>query len=115
MAPGQNNRPEPWTAISTAACLADGGLSAFSTSDNPIGTTKTGVFDYTQIIVVAKGGDGQALVLRDWGGNRVYDWPGFDPRAEHQGADRRSDRAAAPSVPEALKKRIDARMPASRT
>ncbi len=74
-------------AIATAACPARWRGLGFSTSDVPIGTTKAGVFDFTQIIVIAKDGDGQALLLRDWGGNRVYDWPGFDPGAEPQGAD----------------------------
>ena len=81
----------------------------FSTSDMPIGTTKAGIFDFTQMIVVAKDGDGAALVTRDWGGNRVYDWPGFDPPNLKQLSNEQVAELR-PVFADALKKRIETRL-----
>lgn len=82
----------------------------FSTSDMPIGTTKAGIFDFTQVIVVAKDGDGQALVLRDWGGNRVYDWPGFDPGPNLKALSNEQIDQLRPVFADTMKKRIDTRI-----
>jgi hypothetical protein len=76
----------------------------------PIGTTKAGVFDFTQILVVVKDGDGQALLLRDWGGNRVYDWPGFDPGPNLKALSDDQIAQLRPVYADALKKRIDTRI-----
>jgi hypothetical protein len=82
----------------------------FSTSDAPIGTTKAGVFDFTQFVVLAKDGDGAALVTRDWGGNRVYDWPAFDPGANPKALSEDQISELRPVFADALKKRIDLRV-----
>lgn len=82
----------------------------FSTSDLPIGTTKAGIFDFTQMIVVAKSGDGAELVTRDWGGNRVYDWPNFDPGPNPKQLAPDQIAEVRPVLEDALKKRIDTRV-----
>ena len=82
----------------------------FSTSDLPIGTTRAGVFDFTQIIVIAKDGDGAELVMRDWGGNRVYEWPNYDPGANPKQLPPELVAELRPVIADALKKRIDTRL-----
>jgi hypothetical protein len=82
----------------------------FSTSDLPIGASKVGIFDFTQIIVVAKDGDGAELVTRDWGGNRVYDWPTYDPGANPKQLAPELIAELRPVIADALKKRIDTRL-----
>jgi len=54
----------------------------FSTSDEPGGTTRPVVFNLTQMLLIGKGRDNVELAFREWGGNFVYDWPGFEPGAD---------------------------------
>jgi hypothetical protein len=82
----------------------------FSTSDLPIGSTKVGVFDFTQFIVIAKVDDDPELVLRDWGGNRVYDWPDFDPGDNIKALSDELIAQLRPVFADAIKKRIDTRL-----
>jgi hypothetical protein len=110
VAPGANSEPEYVDGDRYSRLPGSMQGFGFSTSDNPIGTTKAGVFDFTQIVVVAKDGDGQALMLRDWGGNRVYDWPGFDPGANIKALTEDQIAQLRPVFTEALKKRIDTRI-----
>jgi hypothetical protein len=82
----------------------------FSTSDEPIGSTKTGVFDFTQFIVVATVDDDPELVLRDWGGNRLYEWPDFDPGADIKSIPDEQIAALRPIFADAIRKRIETRI-----
>lgn len=109
-APGANSEPEfdPRNRMSRLPSAMQG--FGFSTSDEPDGVTKPAVFDFTQLIVVAKTADGPALLVRDWGGNRLYDWPGFDPAGNLKSL---SDDQVAPLqaiFADAIRKRIDARV-----
>jgi hypothetical protein len=110
VAPGQNSEPEfvDGDRYSRLPGTMEG--LGFSTSDAPIGTTKAGVFDFTQFLVIVKDGDGQALLLRDWGGNRVYDWPGFDPGENLKALTDDQIAQLRPVYTDALKKRIDTRI-----
>lgn len=82
----------------------------FSTSDEPIGSTKAGVFDFTQFIVVAREDDDQELLLRDWGGNRVYDWPDFAPGEDLKAITDEQIAQLRPVFTDALKNRIETRI-----
>lgn len=110
VAPGQNTEPEYVDGDRYSRLPGSTEGLGFSTSDMPIGTTKAGVFDFTQILVVVKDGDGQALLLRDWGGNRVYDWPGFDPGPNLKALSDDQIAQLRPVYADALKKRIDTRI-----
>lgn len=82
----------------------------FSTSDETDGITKPLAFDFTQMVVVVKTGDGPELVVRDWGGVRLYDWPGFDPGPNVKAL---GDDQLAPLQPlftDIVKRRIDQRV-----
>ena len=68
------------------------------------------MFDFTQIIVIAKDGDGAELVMRDWGGNRVYEWPNYDPGANPKQLPPEVVAELRPVIADALKKRIDTRL-----
>jgi hypothetical protein len=77
IAPGANSDPEfTWSRLPKT--VQGFGLM---TSEEDNGVTKAVVFDFTQFAIVANTDDGAALVVRDWGANLPYDWPGFDPRA----------------------------------
>jgi hypothetical protein len=82
----------------------------FSTSDEPIGSTKVGVFDFTQVIVVARVEDDPELLLRDWGGNRVYDWADFDPGENIKELSNEQIAALRPVFADAVKNRIETRI-----
>ncbi len=77
--PGANSEPEFDARQRLSRLPKDMKGFGFSTSDEPDGITKPLVFDFTQMIVVARTADGAQLVVRDWGGAKLYDWPGFDP------------------------------------
>jgi hypothetical protein len=51
----------------------------FSTSDDADGVARPVVFNLTQMLVVGRSSDSSELIFRDWGGARVYEWPGFQP------------------------------------
>ena len=110
VAPGANSEPEyvDGDRYSRLPGTLEG--LGFSTSDLPIGTTRAGIHDFTQMVVVAKDGDGAELVARDWGGNRVYDWPGFDPGPNPKQLPEDVIAQLRPVFAEALKKRIDTRL-----
>ena len=110
VAPGANSEPEFVDGDRYSRLPGSTEGFGFSTSDMPIGTTKAGVFDFTQVIVVAKDGDGQELVLRDWGGNRVYDWAGFDPGPNLKALSDDQIAQLRPVFADAIKKRIDTRI-----
>jgi hypothetical protein len=110
VAPGQNSEPEYVDGDRFSRLPGTLNGFGFSTSDQPIGTTKAGVFDFTQFLVVAKDGDDAEVVLRDWGGNRVYDWPGFTPGADPKSMTHEQIGELYPVLADALKKRIDSRL-----
>jgi hypothetical protein len=110
VAPGANTEPESDERKRLTKLPKYTQGLGFSTSDEWDGITKPAVFDFTQMIVVAKTPEGPQLVARDWGGNRVYDWQGFDPG---QNIKALSDRQLAPLRPvisEVMKQRIAARL-----
>jgi len=82
----------------------------FSTSDLPFCTTRACIFDFTQIILIAKDGDGAELVARDWCGNRVYEWPNFDPGPNPKQLTPDLIAEVRPVLEYAMKKRIDTRL-----
>ena len=109
-APGANSEPEFDARNRMTRLPGDTHGFGFSTSDEPDGVTKPAVFDFTQMIVIAQTPDGPQLVLRDWGGNRLYDWPGFDPGGNIKAL---SDAQLAPLqavYAGAIKNRIDTRV-----
>jgi len=109
-APGANSEPEFDARQRLQRLPADTRGFGFSTSDEPDGITKPAVFDFTQMIVVAQTEDGPQLVLRDWGGVRLYDWPGFDPGANIKEL---TDEQVAPLQPlftDVVKRRVDTRI-----
>jgi hypothetical protein len=82
----------------------------FSTSDEPIGSMKAGIFDFTQIVVVVKDGKGAELVARDWGGNRVYDWPDFDASGDLKSMSDAQIAQLRPVIADAIRNRITTRL-----
>ncbi len=110
VAPGANSEPEFVDGDRYSRLPGSTEGFGFSTSDQPIGTTKAGVFDFTQVIVVVKDGDGQELMLRDWGGNRVYDWTGFDPGPNIKALSQDQIAQLRPVFADAMKKRIETRI-----
>ncbi len=109
-APGSNNEPEFDTRNRMSRLPSSMQGFGFSTSDEPDGITKPAVFDFTQMIVVAKTADGPALLVRDWGGIRLYDWPGF---AGAQNIKALTDEQIAPLqalYADTVKRRIDTRV-----
>jgi hypothetical protein len=82
----------------------------FSTNDEPGGIAKPGVFDFTQLVLVAPTADGPQLVVRDWGGNLLFDWPGFDPGANLKALSDTQLAPLRPVIAEALKTRIATRL-----
>ena len=110
VAPGANSEPEyvDGDRYSRLPGTLEG--FGFSTSDVPIGTTKAGIFDFTQMVVVAKDGDGAELLARDWGGNRVYDWPDFDAGPNPKQLSEDQIAQLRPVLADAMKKRIDTRL-----
>jgi hypothetical protein len=112
VAPGANSEPEFVDGDRYSRLPGSMEGLGFSTSDQPIGSTKAGVFDFTQVIVVAKekDDDGQELLLRDWGGNRVYDWPNFDPGPNLKALSDEQIAELRPVYADAIKNRIDTRI-----
>ena len=110
VAPGMNSEPDfDARGRLTRLPSATQGFG-FSTSDDPDGVTKPVVFDFTQMVVVARTSDGAALLVRDWDGNRIYEWPGFDPGPNVKSL---SDPQIAPLqalYTDIVKKRIDTRI-----
>jgi hypothetical protein len=109
-APGANTAPEfdPRNRLGRLPRTTQG--FGFSTSDEPDGITNPGVFDFTQLILVAQTADGPQLVVRDWGGTRLHDWPDFDPGANLKAL---SDTQLAPLrtvIAEAMNERIATRL-----
>lgn len=51
----------------------------FSTSDEPEGVTKPVVFNLTQMLLIGRAPESPELIFRDWGGDFVYEWAGFQP------------------------------------
>jgi hypothetical protein len=82
----------------------------FSTSDDPDGITKPMVFDFTQMLLVARTSDGAQLLLRDWGGVRLYDWPGFDPGPNIKALTDVQLGQLQPVFADVVKRRIDSRL-----
>ena len=110
MAPGANSEPEYVEGNRWSALPRTTQGFGFSTSDEPNGITKPAVFDFTQIVVVAMTEDGPRLALRDWGGNRIYEWPGFDPGPNLKAL---TDTQLAPLravIADEMKKRIETRV-----
>jgi hypothetical protein len=110
VAPGANSEPEyvegdRWSALPRT--LQGFG---FSTSDQPNGITKPAVFDFTQMVVVANTDDGARLVVRDWGGNLLHDWPGFAPGADLKALSGAQLAPLRPVLAEAMKQRIATRV-----
>jgi hypothetical protein len=110
VAPGANSEPEfvegdRWSRVPRTMQ----GFG-FSTSDDPNGVTKPAVFDFTQMVVVANTADGPRLVARDWGGNRIYDWPGFDPGPNLKALSDTQLAQLRPVMAEAMKQRIATRV-----
>jgi hypothetical protein len=110
VAPGANSEPEYVDGDRYSRLPGSLQGFGFSTSDQPIGTTKAGIFDFTQFLVVAKDGDGAAVVLRDWGGNRVYEWPDFDPGPDPKAMSGDLIAEMRPVIADAMKKRIETRL-----
>ncbi len=110
VAPGANTEPE-FDARNRLNRLprATQGFG-FSTSDEPDGITKPAVFDFTQLVLVAQTSDGPQLVMRDWGGTRLYDWPGFDPGANIKVLSGAQLAPLQPVIAEAMKARIETRL-----
>ena len=110
VAPGANSEPEYVEGNRWSALPRTTQGFGFSTSDDPNGITKPAVFDFTQIVVVAMTEDGPRLALRDWGGNRIYEWPGFDPGPNLKAL---TDTQLAPLrtvIADEMKKRIETRV-----
>ncbi|MEJ1966576.1 MAG: hypothetical protein WDO56_35575 [Gammaproteobacteria bacterium] len=110
VAPGANTDPEyvednRWSLLPRAVQ----GIG-FSTSDGPNGTTKAVVFDFTQMVVVVKTPDGPRLVARDWGANRIYAWPGFDPGANLKALSAAQLVSLRPVISDAINNRITTRV-----
>lgn len=110
IAPGANSDPEyvDGDRFSKLPHTLQG--FGFSTSDVPIGSMKTGVFDFTQFVVVANTSDGPEFLMRDWGGNRVYDWASFDPGANPKSLPAEQIAQLRPLFADAMKKRIETRL-----
>jgi hypothetical protein len=109
VAPGANSEPEfvDGDRYSRLPRTLQG--IGFSTSDEPIGSVKTAVFDFTQMIVVAKDGKGAAIVARDWDGNRIYEWTDFDGSNLKSVSDAQIAQLR-PLIADAIKKRIATRL-----
>ena len=110
VAPGANTEPEfvddpRWSKLPNTVQ----GIG-FATSDDPNGITKPAVFDFTQMVVVANTDDGPRLVARDWGGNRLYEWPGFDPGPNLKVLTDTQLTPLRPVIADAMKKRIATRL-----
>ena len=110
VAPGANSKPEYVEGNRWSRLPASVQGLGFSTSDDPDGTTKPAVFDFTQMVVVARTEDGARLVVRDWGGNRSYEWPGFDPGANLKELPIAKLAPLRPLIADAMKKRITTRL-----
>jgi hypothetical protein len=110
VAPGANTEPEFVEGNRWSRLPGSVQGFGFSTSDDPNGITKPAVFDFTQMVVVAQTDDGPRLVARDWGGNRVYDWPGFDPGADIKALTASHVAQLRPVIAEAMKNRIATRL-----
>ncbi len=110
VAPGANSEPEFVEGDRYSRLPGSMQGFGFSTSDTPIGSTPAGVFDFTQVIVVVKDEDGQELLLRDWGGNRVYDWPGFEPGPDLKALSDEHIAQLRPVFADAIKNRIETRI-----
>jgi hypothetical protein len=82
----------------------------FSTTDEPDGITKPAVFDFTQLVLVAQTSEGPQLVVRDWGGNLLVDWPGFDPGPNLKALSNPQLAPLRPVLIEAMKARIATRL-----
>ena len=109
-APGANTEPEFVEGNRWSRLPGTVQGFGFSTSDEPNGITKPAVFDFTQMVVVAQTADGPRLVARDWGGNRVYDWPDFDPGANLKELSGTQLAQLRPVIAEAMKTRIATRL-----
>lgn len=106
VAPGANSDPEfVWTRLPKTVQ----GIGLF-TSDEPNGVTKGVLFDFTQMVIVANTDEGPALMLRDWGADRVYDWPGFDPAGNLKVLTNGQVGSIRPVITDALKTRIETRV-----
>ena len=106
VAPGANSDPDfVWSRLPKT-------VQGFGvmTSDEPTGGTKAAVFDFTQIAIVANTADGAALVVRDWGANLPYDWPGFDSRTNLKALTNGQLAQIRLVIEDAMKKRIATRI-----
>jgi hypothetical protein len=110
IAPGSNSEPEYVDGDRYSRLPGSLQGFGFSTSDQPIGTTKAGIHDFTQMVVVAKDGDRADLLARDWGGNRVYDWAGFDAGPNPKQLSPEQIDEVRPVLADAMKKRIETRL-----
>jgi hypothetical protein len=110
VAPGANTDPEfdPRMRLGKLPSSTQG--FGFSTSDEPDGVTKPLVFDFTQILLLVRTTDGPRLVLRDWGGGRLHDWPGFDPGANLKTLGDAQLAPLRPVLAEALNQRFTTRL-----
>lgn len=109
-APGANSEPEfdPRNRLTQLPRTTQG--FGFTTTDEPDGIKKPAVFDFTQFIVVAATGDGPRLVLRDWGGSKLYDWNDFDPGENFKQLPNSTLTQIRPVIADALKNRVTTRV-----
>ena len=109
-APGANSEPEFDARQRMQKLPGDMRGFGFSTSDETDGITKPAVFDFTHLIVVAQTSDGPQLVVRDWGGVRLYDWPGFNPGANLKALTDDQIQPLQPLFTDVVKRRVDTRI-----
>jgi len=109
-APGANSEPEfdPRNRLTQLPRATQG--FGFTTSDEPDGIQKPAVFDFTQFVIVAATADGPRFVARDWGGNKLYDWPGFEPGENFKQLPNATVATLRPIVADVLKNRVTTRV-----
>jgi hypothetical protein len=110
VAPGANSEPAFDARQRMTRLPSDTRGFGFSTSDDPDGVTKPLVFDFTQMLLLARTPDGAQLSLRDWGGVRLYDWPGFDPGPNIKALTDVQIGQLQPVFADVVKRRIDSRL-----
>jgi hypothetical protein len=78
----------------------------FSTSDENEGRTKPLVFNFTQMLLVAKTTDGVRLEHREWGGHQVYPWPNFVPPSNMKAMSNADIAKLRPVITDVMKRQI---------
>jgi hypothetical protein len=107
VAPGSNTQPEPveGNRLRRLPTYVQGW--GFSTSDEPDGIATPVVFNLTQMLVVARDGESAELILREWGGAYVYQWPGFQPGSNLKALSAKEISTFRPVMQDILQKQID--------